>query len=151
MVEKEKLLSKKMNKKKENFCSVSILERSSMAVHISVTVIFHFLMDHIQCCRICCFRVCLRNILTSSWKHGMQDDSIQIDWREKPHFWEVNKRKWNFYLYFTKDICNGSIGKQRISILYKTIRTPCDQGFTVEGLLVLYYCSVLMAGFYYSS
>lgn len=41
MVEKEKLLSKKMNKEKENFCAVSILGRSSTVVHISVTVIFH--------------------------------------------------------------------------------------------------------------
>jgi hypothetical protein len=79
MAEKEKLLSKKMNKKKENFCTVSVLWRSSAAVHISVTAIFHFLIDHVQFCKICCFRICLRNI---SWKEGIQnwDDSKQIDW-----------------------------------------------------------------------
>lgn len=41
MAEKEKLLSKKINRKKENFGAVSILGRSSTIVHISVTVIFH--------------------------------------------------------------------------------------------------------------
>jgi hypothetical protein len=43
MVKKE-MLSGKLNKKKENFCTVSFL-RSSAAVHISWTVSFYFLMD----------------------------------------------------------------------------------------------------------
>jgi hypothetical protein len=42
---RKKLLSEERNKKKENFRTVSILRRSSAAVHISLTAIYQFVTD----------------------------------------------------------------------------------------------------------